>query len=249
MVWCSFGYLALKLRNRIDLLLSHFSISKSFIVLPSYAAMKNRTTSRDDSRRPLKKQKRTVEHECHDPRGLFERSRLHRLCCNPGDPGAAAFIGAILREHPHAAAESLTVTRMAAAYSPTKRCHEKKIVKEQYSLPLHLAIHHKAGPEILSLLIDAAPSVLLREDGPRKQTPVEVLQSISSAADNDKCCRMLLLASMAAWSLALPHQDGYDGEDDDDLVPFKDASNENNKLSRLLMKKNSHKFCGIRCQP
>ena len=99
--------------------------------------------------------------------------RLH-LACLKGNINAND-IDQMLRRDPSAATKSISLRTNKLVVDPLTLKVEMKLVKESYTLPLHLAIKYKASPEVIEMLVAAAPSVLLARDGPQRETPLMVM--------------------------------------------------------------------------
>lgn len=106
-------------------------------------------------------------------RPTAEQSALHRACCKFG--ASADVISQLLRHDPGSAARPVTLRSTKAVYNPAKMRAEQRVVKEPYSYPLNLALKYKQSPQVIALLIDAAPSVLTLKDGAQDETPLCVL--------------------------------------------------------------------------
>jgi len=113
-------------------------------------------------------------------------SRLHKACCRKGRPqhqqGSVRFapvtveeIAEILRRDPVAAYRAVVVEAVKKVYSPMTQQLVSKSVKETYTYPINLAIQSGASPRILEYLINAAPSVLVEQDGPMKECSLAIL--------------------------------------------------------------------------
>jgi len=98
---------------------------------------------------------------------------LHRVLCKPGV--SAREVDSILRRFPRSASTSLVIGSHKKAYNPLTQQTELKMVNEPFTYPLHLAIYYGANREVLTMLIDAAPSVLEKKDGNVLQTPLHLL--------------------------------------------------------------------------
>jgi len=122
-------------------------------------------------RSPLKKA-RTEEPAISRSRGMAE-SPLHRACCNPNV--TVSKVLELLKNDPGAVTRSVVIESLKSKYNPLLLAVERRMVKEPYTYPLNLAIKSKASPEVLSVLIDAAPSVLGLLDGTMRESPLAVL--------------------------------------------------------------------------
>lgn len=125
------------------------------------------------SERPLKKQKRdsSPNNQPSDTKDVREStSPLHLACLRPAV--TVKEIDQLLRRDARAAAKSVTLTTSKTVVDPVTLKQETKSVKEMYTLPLLLAIKNQASSEVLKMLIDAAPSVLLLLDGNQRESPL-----------------------------------------------------------------------------
>jgi len=104
-------------------------------------------------------------------------AELHRLCCNPSVTREA--IDRVLRVDPSSASRPMSVQSHKAVYNCVRQTMETKVVKESYSYPLNIAIKNKVSMGVIEMLLDAAPSVLLKKDGPQQETPLCVLLKTS----------------------------------------------------------------------
>jgi hypothetical protein len=122
---------------------------------------------------------------------------LHRACCS--SPSVAE-IEKLLKADPNAAGRHATLKSTKLTYD--RRIHNvvEKEVFENYHYPLNLAIHYKASAEVLTLLMEAAPEVLLAKDGSQGETSLAVL--VKRTPQNLKAIdAMLLLNPKSAMTL------------------------------------------------
>lgn len=98
---------------------------------------------------------------------------LHRACCQTGV--SAKEIDLLLRTDPKAASRAVTLKPVKPVYDPITRSVRPKRITESYKYPLHLALKYGADVKVISMLIDAAPSVLSRLDGAAKESSLAVL--------------------------------------------------------------------------
>lgn len=131
----------------------------------------------DHSERPRKKWK-SDKSKSDDPTVTHSEPEkppphLH-LACLKGNINAKD-IDQMLRRDPSSATKSISLRTNKLVVDPLTLKVERKLVKESYTLPLHLAIKYKASPEVIEMLVAAAPSVLLARDGPQRETPLMVM--------------------------------------------------------------------------
>jgi len=131
----------------------------------------------DHSERPRKKLK-SDRSKSDDPTVAHSEPekpppQLH-LACLKGNINAKD-IDQMLRRDPSAATKSIYLRTNKLVVDPLTLKVEMKLVRETYTLPLHLAIKYKASPEVIEMLVAAAPSVLLARDGAQKETPLMVM--------------------------------------------------------------------------
>lgn len=98
---------------------------------------------------------------------------LHRACSSANT--SLEEIDRLLGENPSAASMPAKLYTMKPVYNPVTRKPQKKLVKESYTYPLNIAIKNKASPEVIRMLIDAAPDVLLKKDGDKQESSLSIL--------------------------------------------------------------------------
>jgi len=100
-------------------------------------------------------------------------SQLHQACCRKDV--SPEEVRDLLASDPQAAARPLALKSIKDIYSPILRTWITKMKNEPYMYPLNLAIKNRASPEVLSLLIEAAPGVLTKKDGRSEETSLLIL--------------------------------------------------------------------------
>lgn len=98
---------------------------------------------------------------------------LHRLCCKPNV--SVDEVEYVLRRDPSAATRRLKLKTIKYVYQPMTQTNRQGLASEPYTLPLNLAMAHHVNAEVLNMLIDAAPSVLMKTDGSMHESPLQVL--------------------------------------------------------------------------
>ncbi|GKZ00355.1 hypothetical protein MPSEU_000988500 [Mayamaea pseudoterrestris] len=102
---------------------------------------------------------------------------LHRACLHSN--ASVEIVQHLLRGDPAAASRSIPMHLNSNEY---------------FSYPIHLAIQHECAPDVLSLLIHAAPQVLSQPDGPRQETALHLLLRKSP---NDAQTALLMILSQS----------------------------------------------------
>jgi hypothetical protein len=92
------------------------------------------------------------------------QSALHEVCCRRGSDITVAELEAILDQDPKAASRPILMTKVKKVYNFASGKVESKVVPETYQYPLNLAISNMASPDVLELLVEAAPQVLSLRD-------------------------------------------------------------------------------------
>jgi len=105
-------------------------------------------------------------------------SLLHLACCRPGV--TVDEVRDILSRDPGAASRPVSLETYRMVYNPVRRVRVKKAVTS-YRYPLNLAIKYGASGDVLGVLVDAAPSVILHKDGAMEETSLSVLIRYSPA--------------------------------------------------------------------
>lgn len=125
---------------------------------------------------------RTLSGASNENANLTENLRrtspsLHLACLWPHI--SAQDFDRLLKQDPQSVSRSVKIETSKPVMDPLSRTMVTKLVREPYTYPLHLAILNKASPQVIEMLIDAAPSVLLVRDGAMKETPLCVLLKLS----------------------------------------------------------------------
>jgi hypothetical protein len=161
----------LSLKRRDDSMFNGAPIASVFSKPSSFlrAALLVKNSASD---RPLKKRKREASNSHPtDTKGVRESiSPLHLACLRSAV--TVKEIDQLLRRDARAAAKSVTLTTSKTVVDPVTLKQETKSVKEMYTLPLLIAIKNQASSEVLKMLINAAPSVLLLVDGHQRESPL-----------------------------------------------------------------------------
>lgn len=148
--------------------------------------------------RPLKKQKTANELE-EVQREIEPAPLLHLACVRPDV--SAHEIDLLLRRDAKAATKacfSMATSKKVA--NPLTLKTETQIIKERFTLPLNLAIKTNATPDVLKMLINAAPSVLLLQDGPQRETPLCAYLRLTPSPDVSVVDAMLLKCPKCAFA-------------------------------------------------
>jgi len=96
----------------------------------------------------------------------------------------------LLRRYPTDATKSVTLYSNRKVWNASTQTMETRLLKEKYTVPLHLAIHHCVSHDVIEMLMTAAPSVLMALDGPLRETPLSVL--LKKQPDSNLVAALLL---------------------------------------------------------
>jgi hypothetical protein len=153
--------------------------------------------------RPLKKRKAVNELE-ESQRDAEPASLLHLACTRPNV--SAHEIDLLLRRDAKAANKPcFSMTTSKKISNPLTLKTETQIIKERFTLPLNLAIKNNATPDVLKMLINAAPSVLLMQDGPQRETPLCAYLRLTPSPDVSVVDAMLLKKPRCAFATDRHH--------------------------------------------
>jgi hypothetical protein len=120
-----------------------------------------------------------------------EESALHRACCREGVTPVEIF--QLLQRDPTAASRPEVLYSHRHVYDQSVGgLRQLKLVRELYRYALNLAIYHRQSADVLDMLMNVAPDVLVAPDGVERENPLCVLIK-RSPGDVDNVDRMLLL--------------------------------------------------------
>lgn len=98
----------------------------------------------------------------------------------------------LLQRDPTAAGRPEVLYSRRTVYDRNAGHREHRLVREPYRYALNLAIYHRQSADVLDMLMNVAPDVLVAPDGTERENPLCVLIK-RSPADVDSVDRMLLL--------------------------------------------------------
>jgi hypothetical protein len=119
-----------------------------------------------------------------------EESALHRACCREGVTPVEIF--QLLQGDPTAASRPEVLYSHRQVYDPSAGQGQLRLAREPYRYALNLAIYHRQSADVLDMLMNVAPDVLVSPDGKERENPLCVLVKCSPG-DVDSVDRMLLL--------------------------------------------------------
>lgn len=100
-------------------------------------------------------------------------SPLHQACCR--QDVTYIELARLLRQYSMSVEQPAVVETMQKRYIPSKQHMVTMRRAAPFQYPLNLAIHAGVNVRCLRMLIQAAPSVLLKPDGPLRETPLHLL--------------------------------------------------------------------------